>query len=137
MKTFNRICLVCLILLTYSCNKNDDDSSSSMQATTAELLTSGTWYFESKTPGTYTSCEKRGNIRFMANGNLILESFDESSGMCQSLGEVSATYILSNNKNITIEFGSDTQSAVIDSISEEALTLRNDDETIQFDKTEG
>ncbi len=137
MKTFNRICLICLVLLTYSCNKSDDDSSSSMQATTEELLTSGKWYFESKTPGTYTLCEKSGYIQFMANGNLILESFDESSGTCGSLGAVTATYVVTNNMNLTIEFGSDSQSAVIVSISEEALTLETDGETLDFDKTEG
>ena len=137
MKTCNRICLICLILLIYGCNKSDDDSSSSMQATTEELLTSGKWYFESKTPGTYTSCEKSGYIQFRINGTLILESFDESSGTCVSLGEIAATYTLTNNRNLTIEFGSDTESAVINSISEEALTLQTDVETLNFDKTKG
>lgn len=137
MKTFSRICLICLIVLAYSCNKSDDDSSSSMPATTEELLTSGKWYFESKTPGTYTSCEKRGYIQFMVNGILTLESFDESSGTCKSLGAVTATYTLSNDVNLAIEFDSDVQAAIIDSISEETLTLRTDDETLNFDKNEG
>jgi hypothetical protein len=108
-----------------------------MQQTTADFLTSGKWYFQSKTPGSYTSCEKRGYIQFMTNGNLVLESFDDSSGNCESLGQDSATYTLTNNTNITIEFGSDTQSAVIESISEEELTLKIDAETLVFDKTEG
>ena len=137
MKTFNRICLICLILLAYSCNKSDDDSQSAMQATTEELLTSGKWYFESKTPGSYTSCEKSGYIHFLANGSITLESFDESSGTCESLGVVMATYTVTNNVNLTIEFGSDVQTAVIDSISEEALTLEIENETLNFDKTEG
>lgn len=137
MKILNRICLICLMLLAYSCNKSDDDSDSATQLTTAELLTTGTWYFESKTPGTYTSCEKKGNIQFMVNGNLTLESFDESSGTCESLGQDTATYTLTNNSNLTIVFGSDSQSAVIKAISEDELTLETDEETLVFDKTEG
>ena len=137
MKTFNRICLICLILITYSCNKSDDDSADLIQPTTEELLTSGKWYFESKTPGTYTACEKIGFIQFMINGDVILDSFDDGSGTCESLGEVTATYTLTNNLNLNLVFGSDSQSAVIDSISEDELTLENVNETVVFDKTEG
>ena len=137
MKTLKRICLIGLVLLVYGCSNSDDDSSSSMQATTAELLTSGKWYFQSKTPGTYSSCEKRGYINFMSNGNLIIESFEESSGTCESLGQETATYTVTNDRNLTIVIGSDSQSAVIESISEDKLTLETDDETVVFDKTEG
>ena len=139
MKTLNRICLICLVLLTYGCNKSDDDSGSSIQPTTKELLTSGKWYFESKTPGAYTTCEKSGYIQFMVNGNLFLVSFDDGSGTCESLDEVTATYTLTNNVNLNFVFGSDTQSAVIDSISEDELTVTSNDngEEIVFDKIEG
>jgi hypothetical protein len=138
MKTLKTFCLVCLAVLTFSCNK-DDDSSETTQKTTLELLTSGKWYFESKTPGTYTACEKKGYILFKTNGDLIINSFDDSSGTCESLGEVTATYTLTNDENINLVFGSETQSAKINSISESELKITNNDtgEVNVFDKTEG
>lgn len=139
MKTLHKIFLSCLLLVLCSCNKSDDESGGSIEPTTAELLTSGTWYFESKIPGTYTACEKMGYIKFMDNGELILNSFDDGSGTCESLGEVRASYTLTNTMNLTIVFGADSQSAVIDAISEDELRITNADtgEKIVFDKTEG
>ena len=141
MKTRYKICILSIVILTFSCNKGDDDSDSQQQQeqTTIELLTSGKWYFESKTPGAYTACEKRGYIQFMENGNLVLNSFDDGSGTCESLGEITATYILTNNRSLTLIFEPDNQSAVIDSISEDEfkITNSNNGEKIVFDKTEG
>ncbi|MBV1924492.1 MAG: lipocalin family protein [Flavobacteriaceae bacterium] len=137
MKTFNKIFLISFLILLISCSNSDDDSGDPAQPTTAELLTSGKWYFESKTPGTYSSCEKKGYIQFMTNGAFTLVSYDDTTGTCESLGDNTGTYTLSNNLNINIVFGSDSQSAVINSISEGGLTLETDEETLVFDKTEG
>lgn len=137
MKSYN-ILLVLSIVLFASCNK-DDDGGSNPQPTNLELLTSGKWYFESNPPGVNTACEKKGYVQFMANGSLIINSFDDASGTCESLGAVNATYTLTNDVNITIVFGSDSQAVVINSISENELKITNSDngEINIFDKTEG
>lgn len=137
MKTFNKFFLISLLILTYSCNKSDDDSNNSQQLTTEDFLTSGKWYLEAKTPGDYTSCEKKGYILFMDNSNFVLVLFDDNSGTCESLGEVNGSYTLINNLDLNLNMGSDSQSAIIVSISEEELTLETEAETLVFDKTEG
>lgn len=138
MKTLKTFSIVCVLACTYSCSNSDDDSTSnSPQQTTKELLTSGKWYYESKTPGSYTPCEKKGNIHFMTDGNMTLNSFDDSSGTCQSLGEVAATYTLTNDVNITITAGPDIIIGTIDDISEDEMTFISNGETLVFDKTEG
>lgn len=134
MKT---ICLIYLVLITFSCNKSDDDSSESIQLTTEELLTLGKWYQESKDPGTYTACEKNGYIQFISNGDFVINSYDDNTGSCESLGVTNATYTLTNNMNIIITLGLETLEATIVSISESELTLEADGETLVFDKTEG
>ncbi|MFL0353179.1 lipocalin family protein [Xanthomarina sp. GH4-25] len=133
------VIILCLFIIT-SCSSDDDNSDSQPpQPTTIELLTSGKWYFESKTPGMYTSCEKKGYIQFKTNGDLILNSFDDGSGSCESLGAVTAAYTLTSNVNLTLVFGPDSQSAVINSISTNELKVSNSDtgENLVFDKTEG
>lgn len=137
MKTISRICLICLLLISFSCSNSDDDSGSSAQPTTMEMLTSGKWYFESKTPGSYSSCEKKGYIQLMSNGTFVLVSFDDDSGTCESLGENTGTYTLSNNTNLNLVIDSETISAVINSISEEELILETGGETLVFDTSEG
>lgn len=129
---------LCLALLNLNCNSDDDDGSSS-QPTNMELLTSGKWYFESKTPGSYNDCEKNGYIQFMDNGTLILDVFEEDAGTCVSLGAVTANYTLTNDVNLTLTLGTDTESAVISAISATSLTVNNTDtgEVIIFDKTAG
>lgn len=143
MKTTQKLLIAIILgLFTFaSCSKDDDnnDDQQQHQQTTQQLLTSGKWYFESKSTGTYTACEKKGYIQFMTDGSMIINSFDDGSGTCESLGAASATYTLTNNVNLTLVFGSDTQSAVINSISESELTTTNSDtgEINVFDKTEG
>ncbi len=137
MKTLKTLCLVCLAVLTFSCNK-DDDSSETPQTTNLELLTSGKWYQESRTPGTYSTCEKSTYLLFISDGTLKLESFDENSGNCQSNGVLSGTYTLTNNTALKLIFGEDSINAIINSISENELTIKTDqNETLVFDKTEG
>ncbi|MEZ4817170.1 MAG: lipocalin family protein [Flavobacteriaceae bacterium] len=130
---------ICILLLCFGCNKNSDDDAQTQQQTNLELLTSGKWYFQSKTPGSYTACEKKGYIQFMNNGMFTINVFDESSGTCASLGAVSANYTLTDGVTLTLTLGSETQSAVINDISENQLNITNttQDETIVFDKTEG
>ena len=134
MKT---ICLICLVLFTFSCNKSDDDSSDSVELTTEELLNSGKWYQESNGSGSNTACEKKGYVQFMSNGDFVINSYEDNSGSCESLGTTTATYTLSNNKNIVITFGIETLTATILSISDIELTLETEEETLVFDKTEG
>lgn len=136
MKTLKTLGLLSLLLLTFSCS-NDDDTSASQQ-TNQQLLTSGKWYQESKTPTDFTVCEKNGSVQFMTNGNIIVESYDDSSGTCESLGAITANYTLTNNVNIAITLGTETINAVINSISTNALNITNDDgEILVFDKTQG
>ncbi|MEZ4778710.1 MAG: lipocalin family protein [Flavobacteriaceae bacterium] len=135
-----QILSITLLLFCFGCNKNnDDDDNQSQQQTNQQLLVSGKWYFQSKTPGSYTECEKKGYIQFMNNGTFNIDVFDDSSGSCESLGAVTANYILSNGVNLTLMLGDESQSAVIDSISESQLTITNstEGEVILFDKTEG
>lgn len=131
----NVVAIVCLLVFT-SCSNNDDDNNGNQQ-TNLQLLTSGKWYNESKTPGSFTACEKKGYIKFETNGNVSVESFDDGTGTCQSLGVDMATYTLTGNVNITITFGTVIINAVITAISETQLTVTTDSETTVFDKTEG
>lgn len=137
MKILKTLCLVCLAVITINCSKKDDDNNPT-QKTNKELLTTGKWYQESKSFGTYSACEKKTNIQFKTDDTLKLEAFDENSGSCQSTGIENATYTLTDNTNLTITFGPDTINTVILSISETELTLKNEqNETLIFDKTEG
>jgi hypothetical protein len=121
----------------YNCS-SDDDASSTPQQETEDLLTGSRWYQESKTPEDFTACEKNGYIQFTTSSNLTVETFEDNSGSCESLGAESATYTLSNATTITIVFGMDTLIATINSISETMLSITTEnDETIVFDKTQG
>ncbi|WP_431136797.1 lipocalin family protein [Psychroserpens mesophilus] len=140
MKIVKKLCCICLIIMAYNCSSDDDSNGGEMnQLTVQELLVSGKWYNESRTPGTdYSDCEKNGYIEFKADSSFNLESFDDSSGSCESLGINMATYTLSNNRDILIAFESEEIIAVINSISEESLTVTSSSgETLTFDKTQG
>ncbi|MDT0557089.1 lipocalin family protein [Ichthyenterobacterium sp. W332] len=130
------ITVFCLSVLLSACS-NDDDSSSGDQQTTLELLTSDTWYQESRTPGTFTDCEKNSSFKFNSNNTLNVESFEDDAGTCESTGMVSATYTLSGD-DLTIMLGPDTIMATINSVSETTLSVTDDEgETVVFDKTQG
>ena len=125
-----------LSLFVFTSCSNNDDSDGSNQATNKELLISGKWYNESKSPGTYTDCEKNGYVEFKTNGSVIIESF-EVGITCASLGAVTATYTLTNDVNIELTLGEEMVTAVIQSISSTELTITSDGETLVFDKTPG
>ncbi|WP_299278183.1 lipocalin family protein [uncultured Psychroserpens sp.] len=136
MKTHNLFGLLLILLLTFNCS-SDDDSSSGDTQTTAQLLRSGTWYLESKTPGDFTDCEKNSSFKFNTNNTVDVDSYDDASGPCESEGVVSATYSLSGN-TLNIVIGGETITATINSISETTLNVTDDvGDTIVFDKTQG
>lgn len=137
MKTLKQISILLLIVLTFNCS-NDDDGNSGEIATVRELLTSGKWYQESRTPGSYTDCEKMGYVQFMTNNIFTLENFGSNGGDCTSLGLNTATYILTENMTIEISFEGEILSTEIIVISTQELTLlTSENETLVFDKTEG
>tara|TARA_R110002049_G_scaffold275213_1_gene453238 strand:- start:25562 stop:25858 length:297 start_codon:yes stop_codon:yes gene_type:complete len=81
INTFRLITLLCLVSLTYSCN-NDDDASVNALPTTLELVAPGTWYFELKSQGNYSECQKESSIDFMPDGSAIIKITEESSDGC-------------------------------------------------------
>ncbi|MEY8847644.1 lipocalin family protein [Psychroserpens sp. XS_ASV72] len=138
MTVLKRLGIICLVLLTSACS-SDDDSGGDMQGdiNVASLLQSGKWYQESITPGSFTDCEKNTNIEFNDNGAFFLESFDEDSGPCASTGVETGTFTRMNN-DISITVGATVINVVIDSISQESLTVTTSDgDTITFDKVQG
>lgn len=70
---FRLFTMFCLVTLICTCS-SDDDSSSNALPTTLDLLTSGTWYFESKSQGSYSTCEKESSVDFMIDGSAIIGS---------------------------------------------------------------
>ena len=136
MKLFRTLSILLLTLLMFSCSSDDDNSQ--QQQSTQELLTSGKWYQESRSPGSYTDCEKMSYIQFMTNNNFLLESFENNGDDCVSLGLMTATYTLSENTTIIISFEGEMFSVEIIAISIQELTLlTSENETLVFDKTEG
>ena len=135
-KTLKSIAIVLLLILTFSCS-SDDDSSSNNTPTTAELLRSGTWYLESKTPGSFNDCEKMTSFKFNANNTVDVDSYDDDSGTCESEGVVNTSYTL-NGITLTIVLGTDTIVSTINSISETTLNITDAiGDTIVFDKIQG
>lgn len=124
----------------FNCN-SDDDGGDGSQLSNKELLQSGKWYQESKTPGNLSACEKKGFIEFKSNGDFIINSYEDNSGTCTAVGMTTAGYTLTNDVNITIVLGSDSIAAVIKSITSTKLTITTTEEgeasTQVFDKTEG
>ncbi len=122
------------LFIFISCSSGDDSSN---PPTNQELLTTDKWYNESTSSGSYTACEKNGYIEFKTNGIVTIDSFDDGSGTCESLGATDANYILTSSTTITITLESDMVIATIEAISQDQLTLIVEDETLVFDKTEG
>lgn len=137
MNLFKQLCILLLALSIFNCSSDDDSNGNGDQPTNRELLTSGKWYNESVTPGSYTACEKMGYVQFSDSGTLTIESFEINAGNCESLGINSATFTLTNNSIINISFEGDMITAEIMSISQNSLTISTVEETIVFDKTEG
>lgn len=136
MNVLKTLSIVSLILFTFSCN-SDDDSSSENTPSTLELLITGKWYLESKTPGGFSDCEKNSSFKFYTNNTVDVENFDDSSGPCETQGTVNSTYSLTGS-TLTIELGPDTVTATINSISETTLNVTdNVGDTIVFDKVQG
>ena len=69
MKTFKTLSLAFLFLLTLNCSSDDDNNDDGQQLSMIELLNTGRWYQESKTPGSFTACEKKTYLEF-SNGNV-------------------------------------------------------------------
>lgn len=136
MKTIKILAIILFSALTFSCS-SDDDSSSGDEPTTLELLTTGTWYLESKTPNDFSDCEKNSSFKFNTDNTLNAESFEDGTGTCESDGVVNTTYTLTGD-TLVIIFGSDTITATINSISDTILNITDDEgDTIVFDKTQG
>ena len=137
-KTIKILQVVIISILTFSCSSDDDSSSGGGDtATTAELLTSSTWYQESRTPGNFTDCEKNTSVKFNTNNTVIVETFSEDTGTCESQGADSAAYVL-NGMSLTITIGTEVITATINSISQSSLNITdNQGDTIVFDKTQG
>lgn len=95
--------------------------------------------FRVENTGDLYSLRKKGYIQFLTNGTAIINSFDGTSSTCESLGAVTISYTLTNNVNITIMLGNDSQSIVINAISEAELKVTYSDtgEINVFDKIEG
>ncbi|MBR9915523.1 MAG: lipocalin family protein [Algicola sp.] len=138
MKTLIKLCSICLLVVTYNCSSDDGDNGST-NPTVQELLVSGKWYNESRSVGSnYSDCEKNGSIAFNNNGQVMVETFDDPSGPCESLGLITATYTLANSSEITIIYGSEVLISNIVTITQESLTIMTSDgESLTFDKTQG
>jgi hypothetical protein len=136
MKTYKYFAISLLTLLVLSCSSDDDNGNNDPQLSTLELLNSGRWYLESKTPGSFSACEKSGYLEFSNNTDIALNFFDDQSGPCESTGVVNGTFTLSNN-NLVINASGEVISVTIDAISENELTVTSSTETIVLDKIEG
>ena len=131
MKTVKTIAILCLLFLTYSCSSSDDDSSET--PSTENLLTSGIWYLESKTPGSFTACEKKSSFEFKTDNTAVIANFEVNSGTCEAIQPVTGTYTL-NGSSLVLTRGSETISTTINSITSNELSLTD---PILFDKTQG
>ncbi|MEZ4793399.1 MAG: lipocalin family protein [Gelidibacter sp.] len=133
MKTlFKKISILLIVLASgmSSCSKNDD----SPPPTTAELLTNK-WFLVkqedlSTTPPTVyvaDACEQNGNLNFMANGALSLETFSmDVNSACVSDGVETGSYVLSANEDqLQITTGSPpgTETWDIDTLTQSELIL--------------
>ena len=138
MNTQKFLLVLSMSLLVITCD-SDDDNGDQQQLPTEVLLVSGKWYFESRTPGSYTDCEKTGYVQFMENGTFMLENFEDDADTCMSNGVFTGSYTLTNGVNLTLIAGTESQSAVINSITQTELKITNasDGEQIVFDKSEG
>ena len=135
--SFKLVTLLCMVSLTYSCS-NDDDASGSATPTTLELLTSNTWYFESKSQGNYSECQKESSFDFMPDGSIAVNFVDDLLEVCVYYGTINTTYTL-DGLNIDIDLDQDSIIGIMAyDPSLETLTIINDDgDFIVFDKIEG
>ncbi|WP_299335808.1 lipocalin family protein [uncultured Psychroserpens sp.] len=137
MKTFIKLSVSITLLFAFGCSNNDDgNSNDGGEQSTLELLVSGRWYQESKTPGSFSTCEKSSYIEFSNETDIALHFYNDDSGPCESEGVVNANYNLSGN-TLEINVPDGTVTANIVSISEDELIVTAEDETVVFDKTEG
>lgn len=139
MKVLKKLGIVSLVLLISACS-SDDDGNGGMQGgiDVSALLTSGKWYQESITPGSFTDCEKNTSVEFTENGDVFIESFDDNTGACESLGIESGTFTLTNDRDVVITSNVIIINIVIDAITAELLIVRTSDgDTITFDKVQG
>lgn len=135
MKLIKSINILGLLFMAFSCSSSDDDSSDT--SSTENLLTSGKWYLEFKTPDDFSACEKNGSLQFNDDGSVLQENFEENSGTCEGADTAMATYTISGS-SLVITFGSDVISATINSISASELSLTDSNgDTIVLDKTQG
>jgi hypothetical protein len=136
MRTIKTISFLSILVLSFACSNNSDDDITETKAT-EDLLTSGKWYQESKTPGSFSDCEKNSSFQFNDDGSLEQESFEENSGACEVVDINTATYTL-NGSSLVISFGSDTISATINRITASELSVTDSNgDTVLFDKTQG
>jgi len=130
---FRLFTMLCVVTLIYSCSSDDDSSS---EPTTLELLTTGKWYTESKTQGSYSACDKNSYFDFKTNGNVSFEVFDDSSGLCVLSASIMTTYTL-DGVNIDIDLTQDSLIGVIDITSDILTVTTSDGDSITFDKIQG
>jgi hypothetical protein len=138
MKTLKALIILSLLIVANSCS-NDDDNNDNVppQSTNQELLISGKWYQESNSGTAFTQCEKNSSWDFIDITNLAVETFDDSSGTCESLGITNATYTLTNDVNLELSAPGTTIIATIQSITSSELVLLGNGDTVVFDKTPG
>ncbi|KQC30096.1 lipocalin family protein [Flagellimonas eckloniae] len=137
MKTIKTISILGLLFLSFACSDNNDDDDLSEMQKTENLLTSGKWYLESKTPDDFSACEKNGSLQFNDDGSIVQENFEENSGTCELEETITATYTLSG-LSLEITFGSEIVSATINSITASELSLTDSSgDIIILDKTQG
>lgn len=137
MRTIKTIGILGLLFLSFACSDNNDDDNLSETEKTENLLTSGKWYLESKTPNDFSACEKNGSLQFNDDGSIVQENFEENSGTCEVADTTTATYTLSGS-SLVITFGSEMILATINSISESELSLTDSSgDVIILDRTQG
>ncbi|MBD1260094.1 lipocalin family protein [Maribacter polysiphoniae] len=137
MGTIKTIGVLGLLMLSFACSNSDDDNDSPETPSTANLLISGKWYLESKTPNDFSACEKNGSLQFHDDGSVEQENYEENSGTCEATDLNSATYTLSGS-SLVITFGSDTITTTINSITDSELSITDSNgDTIILDKTQG
>lgn len=136
MRTIKTISILGLLFLSFACSDNNDDDLSETQKT-ENLLTSGKWYLESKTPNDFSACEKNGSLQFKDDGSVVQEEFSENTGTCELDNSVMATYTLSGS-SLEITFGSEIISATINSVTASELSLTDSSgDIIILDKIQG
>ncbi|MGC1471608.1 MAG: hypothetical protein WA775_03360 [Psychroserpens sp.] len=133
--SFKLITLLTVLTFLFTCSQDDDVDSN---ITTLEILTSDKWYFQSKSPGTYTECNRKGFLDFSTDGTVSIRAFDDTSDDCGLEVVFDTTYTL-NGLNIDVEIGSDSIIGIIayDPSVETITIINSEGDSITFDKIEG